>query len=186
MPTILESKLIDIYKRAGADALNKLATQARTLAINEIYWAYPTVSAKAIRDRIIIDKATPDRLYALITVGGKKNRIPLIAFGAKQLGSGTVVSVRPDRSTFIRHAFIQTMQSGHRGVFMRKGVQRLVTRGRYAGTGLKREPIVEMAGPGVKGMYQGAELPDKVKEFATRNLPAILEHEMKFRLRGVR
>jgi hypothetical protein len=136
------------------------------------------VKASDVRDMVEIQKARPERLEALIIVRQGK-RMPFIKFPSKQLQSGTVVRVMTDRSTIVRHAFIQTMQSGHKGVFIRKGEKRRMTRGVNAGK--TRQPIVEMAGPRVTSMYRVSGAIERVKE-AAQKLSEVLSHELKFRL----
>lgn len=72
---------------------------------------------------------------------GKAKPIPLIAFNARQTGRGVSVEVTKGRRLVVAHAFIATMASGHKGVFLRRGNKQIMQRGRYAGK--KRQPIYE-------------------------------------------
>lgn len=54
--------------------------------------------------------------YSELTIDGKAQ--PIINFGARQVASGVSVNVKGSRK-IIKHAFISTMKSGHRGVFLR-------------------------------------------------------------------
>lgn len=174
---ITQRELSAAYRKAGASALNKVAAKARTEAVRAITDRY-NVKASDVRKMVEIQSATANKLEALIVVRHTK-RMPYIKFPAKQLQSGTVVRVRSDRSTIVRHAFIQTMQSGHKGVFIRKGEKRRMTRG--ASVGKMRQPIVEMAGPRISTMYKTSGAIDRVKETG-KKLYEVLKHELQFRL----
>lgn len=174
---ISQSQLSAAYRKAGATALNKVAVSARASAIRAITEKY-NVPASYVRKLIEIQKASSSRLEALIIVR-QGNRVPYIKFPAKQLESGTVVRVMQDRSTIVRHAFIQSMQSGHKGVFIRKGAKRIMKRG--ASAGKMRQPIVEMAGPRATSMYRVSGAVDRVQESA-KKLYEVLKHELTFRL----
>ena len=66
---------------------------------------------------MVIQKAHYKRPQARIRIRG--GRTPLIAFSARQTRQG--VRVRIKQSKLIKGAFIQTMPSGHKGVFWRTG-----------------------------------------------------------------
>lgn len=72
----------------------------------------------------------------------KAKPLPLIAFGARQTKSGVSVEVTKGKRSIVRHSFIATMQSGHKGVFMRRGNKQIARKGRYAGKA--RQPIHEL------------------------------------------
>jgi hypothetical protein len=76
------------------------------------------------------------------TLIAKARPLPLITFGARQVGSGVSVEVTKGSRKIVRTAFIATMQSGHKGVFQREGPKQIMRRGRYAGK--KRQPIHEL------------------------------------------
>jgi hypothetical protein len=75
------------------------------------------------------------------TLLAKAKPIPLMAFGARQTKTGVSVEVTKGKRAIVRHAFMSTMQSGHKGVFMREGPKRIAMKGRYKGK--MRQPIYE-------------------------------------------
>ena len=72
----------------------------------------------------------------------KAKPLPLMAFGARQTKTGVSVEVTKGKRSIVRHAFIATMQSGHTGVFMRRGNKQIARKGRYVGKA--RQPIHEL------------------------------------------
>jgi hypothetical protein len=75
------------------------------------------------------------------TLIGKAKPLPLMSFGARQVGRGVSVEVTKGKRSIVKHAFIATMQSGHVGVFMRRGEKQIMRKGRYKGE--KKQPIYE-------------------------------------------
>lgn len=181
MPELSSQQLNAAFRRAGASALNKVAITARANAVRAIMEKY-NVKASDVRDMVEIHKARADKLEALIVVRHGK-RMPFIKFPARQLESGTIVRVRTDQSTIIRHAFVQTMQSGHKGVFIRKGDKRRMKKG--SAVGKMRQPIIEMAGPRITTMYKLSGAIERVKE-AGQKLYQVLQHELKFKLNSTK
>lgn len=106
--------------------------------------------SRGIRESKGIQATQIDRALATIPPRGdqfvwklvaKAKPLPLIAFGARQTTRGVSVEVTKGKRMIIAHAFIATMQSGHRGVFMRQGNKQIMRRGRYKGKA--RQPIKE-------------------------------------------
>jgi hypothetical protein len=75
------------------------------------------------------------------TLVAKHKSLPLVAFGARQTKTGVSVEVTKGKRAIVKHAFLATMQSGHKGVFMRRGPKRMAGKGKYAGK--MRQPIYE-------------------------------------------
>jgi hypothetical protein len=99
----------------AARAANKLSDQAQTAGfrkVAEVYDVGPRVMEKYATERT----ATPGVPSAAIIVKGKG--FPLSAFNPRQTRQGVSVRIK-GRRVLIRHAFIATMPSGHRGVFAR-------------------------------------------------------------------
>jgi hypothetical protein len=108
--------------RVTRDAINDSASQVRTLAVRGIRDKW-NVQAAELRRRIRITKATVNRLQALVAADGEP--IPLTAFNPRRIRKGVSVAIVKGKRTLIRSGFITTMRSGHRGVFVRAGRQRL-------------------------------------------------------------
>ena len=118
--------------------LNRTATSART-AISRSLSKRIGLKIKDVRDKLTLHRATYSNWRSAVVVSGKK--FGLIKFGAKQTKKG--VTYKHERKRIlVRHAFIATMKTGHRGVFLRKGPARL--------------PIKEIKGPSLAQVYTGA------------------------------
>jgi hypothetical protein len=133
---------------AQVRALNRAIVSANVVMVRAIAGDIG-IKQGAVKDRIRVEQATPERLRARLYANAK--RIPLIEFGAKGpepsrgRGRGVTVKGSSGRST-IPDAFIATMRSGHRGVFQRvKGKS-----GRRGPAPNRSElPIRELFGPSI-------------------------------------
>lgn len=130
--------------------------------------------------RIVEDTALPARAVKLgiqltiasdtkILLSASDRRVPLIEFKARgpepSRGQGRGVSYSlPGGRGRLKHAFIATMASGHRGVFQRTDKSRL--------------PIGEKHGPSLGGVFRKHLKP--VEESAQETLLANLRHEIDF------
>jgi hypothetical protein len=106
-------KLPQIVSRA----INRTVTPAK----NEIQKGIRqeiNIKAADAKDKIYIDKATYDKWVATIALS--HSLIPLLDFGARQTKKGVSFKVwKKSGHKFLKHGFIATMASGHRGVFRR-------------------------------------------------------------------
>lgn len=141
--------------RIMSRAINRTATMARTQTARKIASIVHITVANA-RKGIRIDKATRSRWQADLNITGF--RIPLIRFGARQTKTGTsyIIDKTTGRKRIVS-AFIATMQSGHTGVFRRKGRGRL--------------PIVELRGPSLGLLFEDIQgLADEVTRDTLKHL----------------
>ena len=92
----------------------------------------------------------PNKLYAGISL--QYTPIPIIAFKPKQTTTGIELSIRKGNRQKLPHSFIQTMHSGHEGVFFRGGYVK-----RKAKRGKDRLPITQAmtASPFTMGTNKG-------------------------------
>ncbi len=155
-------------KPAIARAINRTADSART-AIVRVISKDIALKVSAVRDQVIVQKASADRLTA--TFRASARRVPLIEFNARgpepSRGKGRGVSARlPSGAGRYPRAFITTVgQGNHRGVFMRKGEA-------------KRLPIVELRGPSI---WQSFVKNQQVAvDRATEQLAKNISHELSF------
>jgi hypothetical protein len=113
----LEVKAIadDVQSKATVRALNRAGRAVITEAPREVAKAY-NVKIGTIKRQMKLQPAQRGRLTAVVRIYGK--RIPLSEFSARQTPRGVTVSIRRNRK-LIRGAFLRTMRSGHRGVFVR-------------------------------------------------------------------
>ena len=151
------------FQRALSRAINKVGVAARTQVLRMIVKEI-NVTQTELRDKNIrFRRASFDKLFAILEVKG--NRIPLIKFGARRTNKGASYAIRRGQRTVAPHSFLQTMKSGHRGVYLRTGeptLGRRLRRGRGPGSGMAglvrpRFPITELAGPSVPQVVIDAE-----------------------------
>lgn len=150
--------------KAGARAINRTLSNARTVAVRTVAQDMKLKQAH-VRERITSAKATNKKPVGYLYATTK--RTPLILFGAKEMGKGRGVRAKlPTGAGKYPHAFIRTMGSGHKGVYQRKGKARL--------------PIRELKGPSVAQSFtRNAEEPTAR---ATEMLAKNMAHEVKYLL----
>ncbi len=133
-------------ENVGAKARN-----ATRMAGTSALRAMRAESSRRIREKKAIKPGHIDTALALIypsnkdlfvwRLVAKAKPLPLIAFGARQTTSGVSVEVTKGKRATVAHAFLATMASGHKGVFMRRGPKRIATKGGHMGK--RRQPIFE-------------------------------------------
>lgn len=123
-------------------SINKTAKSARVEIARRIA-AVIAIKQTAVKKGIVMHKATYRMWRATLDIGRK--RIPLIHFKARQLKKGVSYQIEKGKRKKVPEMFIQTMPtSGHRGVFRRHTPK------------VKRLPIIELLGPSVGGLFEGA------------------------------
>ena len=118
--------------------LNRTAISART-QISRSLAKRIGLKIKDVRGMLALQRASYSNWRSAVRISGK--RFGLIKFGARQTKKG-VTYKKGRKRILIRHAFVATMKTGHRGVFMRKGPGRL--------------PIKELRGPSLSQVYKGS------------------------------
>jgi hypothetical protein len=103
------------FNLAVARAINHTIAKAKTAASKDIRGQYK-VKAKDLSGKLAISKATRVTQTGMIRVSAKP--LPIVAFGARQTRKGVSVNITGKRKV-IKSAFIATMKSGHKGVFVR-------------------------------------------------------------------
>jgi len=122
-------------------ALNRTAMMART-QIGRTFSRRIGLRIKDVRQRVILQKASYTNWRSAVAISNK--RLPLIKLKAKQTRKGvTYRQIGSRERILVRHAFIATMPSGHRGVFRR------ATSGRL--------PIRELKGPSLFEVFENAQ-----------------------------
>jgi hypothetical protein len=173
-------------KRAIPRALNKTATTARANAAREIRSAGYNIKVSGIKRQLSIRRASADELVAIVRATGRP--IPLINYGARQTKTGVSVKVLRGR-TVIKGAFIATMPSGHRGVFVRVD-SAAGRRARLKGFGKVKHgqarngkhglPIQQLFGPSVPSAF-GSEVVQRATVEAIRDrFPKVLAQELHY------
>lgn len=178
--------LTDVQRKvvptATSRALNKTAAQAKTQAAREIRNQY-NISSRVIGRHIRLHRATPATLTASVTAEGEK--LPVIAFGARQTKRGVTVQIKRGERRLIRSAFLATLRSGHRGVF---------ARGHYVGPAFLRRtsrirpypkpdlPISELFTVGVPQGFSNRLVLEALDRKVREKFPTIFAHEIQFAL----
>lgn len=170
-----------LQDKAIARAVNKTAAAAKTEASREIRAQGYNIKAAAISKSLTITRANNRTLEAVIVVSGRA--IPLINYGARQVGKGVSVQVKNGRQ-IIPHAFIATAKNGHRGVFVRVGRahKKVIRGGRAIWSGL---PIKELFGPSIPTATANEAVQRAMARVIKDRYPRLLAHEIKFVLLSV-
>lgn len=156
----------EVFPRAAARAINRTAQTIMSQSIREIAKRMG-VRQKDVRDVTRLNRATPSRLFAVITFRGRP--LNLIRFKARQTKRGVSATPWGKRRVFPM-TFIATVR-GREGVFVRQKVG-----GRRVG----RLPIRGVTGPGVAKTAAGPALTAARRAEVARLLPERLERELAF------
>jgi len=171
------------FPRAAIRALTRTGRAAEVQANKEIrrLWNISRSEVdKALSNRISGVKRISERgvlEYRIIARGG---RVTWIKFNPNQTRSGVSIMIVRGHRKRASSAFIQTMESGHVGVFVRKGPKRRMTKGTYAGTAILRQPIVERRTISVAEMFGAKKVRDLLDEFVGAKLVKEMEAQVSF------
>lgn len=174
------------YAKVLVRSLNKTITGVRTDAVKEIGKEI-TPKAKIIRSTFKLFKANYANLSASVKSTGWP--IPLIHYLARQVKKGVSYKVRKQAQgrLILKHAFIATMKSGHKGVFWRK----------YKGTPTKkvkpnfqygvlperyRLPIKQRYGPSIPDIVGDDKQMKPILDKAGDRLSKELDHQLDYEL----
>lgn len=170
------TRYVGEQQKAVVRALNKTAMQARTEAVRSVRDEGYTIKASAIRRSFTIKKARAGQLVVMLTATGRP--ITLINYGARTTKSGVSVNVKNGRK-MLRHAFIATMQNGHKGVFERIGKEhkKVKRNGKTIRSGL---PVKELFGPSIPQSLANDAVNKAIMAKIRQKFPQILKHELAF------
>jgi hypothetical protein len=172
-------------------AENKTAAKVKTFLIAAAAKAM-NLDKDDIRDSIRIKKATYSTLAAAVIVD--RHPVPLSKYPVKQTATGVMATpftgvagdIRPGQRPY---SFLATMDSGHKGVFVRfgsmvnptKGVYagKIVTRGPKKGQIVQRQRIRQLYGPTIAGtLATQPEIKEQLDKFVTDDLPKQIESQV--------
>lgn len=159
MPKVMSRAINRTSKSALAEIARKIAAEVK-------------ITQAAIKKGIKITKATYTRWQAWLDLHTK--RIPLIRFRAKPLKKGVSYQISKTggrkKITEPARPFIQTMPiSGHKGVFRRHTEK------------TKRLPIVQLFGPSLGGVFEGAAgIAAEVQESTTKKLEKNIDAQVAY------
>lgn len=161
-----------IMALAASRALKRAAISARahlSSALNK----ETGVRIKVIKPRLLIIHATPDKLEALIRVGGTP--VPAIEYRAKQTPAGVIFGTGSSRA-LLKGAFLATMKSGHRGVYSRSRPTRSRKGKPRSSPAL---PIFERFGPPLSIIALRTEILKSALAVGEASFKKNFEHELK-------
>jgi hypothetical protein len=170
---------------AIARAINKSAVSARVVGLRNMR-EESGLKVGQIREQVTLTRATAAKPKAELRVRDVRGRrIPMIEFRARGpepsrgRGPGVTFMFR-GRRIRVRHAFIATMRSGHRGVFVRVRPSRKKSPGAWS----LNLPIRELPGPSLVGAFVRSH-PAIGRRFLEA-MEANLKHEVEFVLQRLR
>lgn len=107
-------------RRAGQTALRDMKAEA-----SKRIRARKRLKVSAVNKALVMATPTlkPEEGSWALRVRG--NPVPLSAYPHRVTRKGVSVEVNRGKRTLLRSAFVATMSSGHKGVFQRRGMQRL-------------------------------------------------------------
>lgn len=154
---------------ATARALNKTAASSQSVAVKAIAKEIG-ITQRAVRSQLWIRKASARCLTAVMGAA-KGKRLPLIQIDpkAKQNAVGVRYRGGGNLRRLIPHAFLATMPSGHRGIYVRK-------------PGAGRLPIHELQGPSIAYVFQQLKVLESMHQTVLTRWPVVCEQELRFEL----
>ena len=164
-----------VIQRATNDTLSGLKTESVKLIGAKV-----TAKATVIRNHFSIKKMALARLEGELEVTGPP--LALIKYSANKVKKGVSVKVlKANKRTILKHTFIATMASGHKGVFWREFDDfRVKAKPNFQYAWLKSTkyalPINELYGPAIADIYDDADIIKPVMANANVRLQARLEH----------
>lgn len=175
------------YAKVVSRSLNRTLTGVRTDAVREVQKVI-TPTAKTIRATFTMIKASTRKLAAAVKSSGMA--LPLIEYKARASKKGVTVQVKKkSKRSLISGAFIATMKSGHKGVFLREYTdkRRPVKKARpgvpYAAMPRKyRLPIKELYGPGVPDILSNDSVMKPILKKADERLHKELGNQLNYEL----
>jgi hypothetical protein len=168
-----------VRNKATARALNRMGEGVRTEVPRIVRDQGYSLKVARIKKDLLLMRASPGQLT--VTVRAQGRAIPLIEYQARQVKQGVTVNVKGQRK-LVRHSFIATMPTGHRGVFFRSGTKRVMKQKngkRYS----SQLPITEEYGPSVPGIVVNEAIERRVRVAIAERFPRLLEHEIAYVLR---
>ena len=153
-----------VTKRAARGAINDTLTHTRAGASKRIRSEF-NILARDLKKQMVIKRATNAHLEGSVRIKGEP--VPLLRFAARQTRKGVTAKIKKKgKRTLIRSAFMQTMDSGHKGAFKRLGRKRL--------------PIAERKVISAPSMFRQHldELEDDSLSFLDRRFKARMEYEL--------
>jgi len=170
-------------------SLNKAVDYGFTEAKRYLVGKYTLISSDVARV-IRKYKANKNKLSASLIANEKRlgfsdvnKRLKSAKWKAKQTASGVGAEVKRGSKTQLKHAFVATMKSGHRGVFElqkdkgKKEYKRLINNRVYT---VKAYPIKEIVGASVSWLFGQAKLMERLNSYMREKFVVTLKSILKF------
>lgn len=123
-PRRLKRAIAAALRKAGSTAVRDMRSEATKRVRKR-----KRLKLKYVREALHVSlprRGGIDGMEWALNVSGKK--LSLMAYGPRQTKRGVSVGINRTKRTVIGGAFLATMRSGHEGVFVRKGRERLPIR----------------------------------------------------------
>jgi len=175
-----------IKTKAMVSALNKTATQTKNLATRLIRKSY-LVKSEDLKDKIVIQKASKNRLTAMVISKKKGGGIQLTKYSARMTRKGLSVKVkRSGGRSIIPGAFI-----GKDTAFIRTGEKthapkqgywagKTIKRGERKGQPILRQRLKKLYGPSIADLMGSKEIETQLIKFANTKVVEIFMNEIRF------
>ncbi|MBU2701683.1 hypothetical protein Ga0466249_002802 [Sporomusaceae bacterium BoRhaA] len=151
----------DALPKAQASAINRSLTTARTEIVRSVRKEY-VIKAEDVRNTIKVTNASAaSPIGSIKSMGGP---IPLVKFDTSKENPVRVRVKKSGAKKPIKHAFLQAMGNGYRGIFIRSG------KARY--------PLKQLYGPSVPQMVGNETVMKSVEEKAIQTLDKRMDHEI--------
>jgi len=167
----------DMGERGQVRALNKMIDEVKVQAARAVRDAGYNVKIAEIKRGIRVRYAAPGRLRAEAVASGRP--IPLINYGARETSKGVSVNVKSGRK-LIPGAFIATMPSGHKGVFVREADAKHRKMVNARKPGWHALPIRELFGPSVPDGLANDAVERTLRQLIVDRYPVLLEREVRW------
>ena len=166
---------------AMSRALARISGPLRSAALREIRAKYNLPRSERVKDAVKIYKGYRP---AKLTIATRGKTPGLHHYAGKQTKTGVSVLVRRDRGRKkLRHAFLAPGAGGKGlGLWHREGAKVLPSKGRYAGTGIKRQPLTRLFGPDIVGMMKKFGV-GKIREVLVLRWDKEFDRELKWLLK---
>jgi hypothetical protein len=164
-----------VIVRATNDSLSGLKTESVKLIGAKV-----TAKAATIRATFSIKKMALARMSAELESTGPA--LPLIKYTSTKVKKGVSVRVlKANKKTVVKHAFIATMKSGHKGVFWRRFDDFRVKANPTFNYGFLKGskyalPLEELYGPAIADIFDDPDIIKPALVAASVRLQARLDH----------
>jgi len=174
---MLDQKLVN---KAEPRAINKTAKMSRTEQSKEIRKVYNITATRLNEELEKVsgpNRATVSKPRAVIrAMKLRKGNPGLQHYSAKQTTrKGVTYKIRKDKGRVTRpRAFFATMAGKNKGIYIRSGEKKIMSKGRYKGK--KRESIIRQTGPSVVQMMERVGIAP-IKRAVNKNFARLFRHE---------